>query len=592
MAFVDVGLVEDSVHAVPIGSLAVLRPLLEALNVAAIFDRHLPTEAEIPHGKVLAILLAARLQEPLALVNLQQWAREHGTEYLWDVPADKLNDDRFARALDAFADKRHDILADITQAVLRLAETSLDRLHFDTTHLVFYGAYYTSEPRPATPLEPIDRLIETIRESPAHITRGYQSRYKMLQFGLTCAVDELGALPVCAHVFDGNRNGHTGIAQQYQLLRDSLDLPDGMLFSSDRGTCSAEHLGRLLRHGHHALCAGQWQDYRPLYEEHAARIASLTWAKASYLSMEQQRRHASRETSTRTGGTSLPLDDYRLAVVDHELTDPATKDPFACRVIFVHSSAGEREARERRDKNVAKIRAGLDALAVKLERGHPATTPHSVHRQIERLFGQKARKAAARHFRCELVPLTEAESAALPAPAKGHRRQTHRLTYVFDEASVQAETRHDGISALVTTAPKTPWSADALFTQYKRQIHVERSHHEFKTPIAVNPIFLKKPERVESLASLLFVALQAAMTLERLYRRRVPETAPLLERRMTFERILRIFRPCGLIVTRRSYGDAVRADRLTPEQRRILSQLSLATPTEILLRTMARAPTS
>ena len=198
MAFVDVGLVEDSVHAVPIGSLAVLRPLLEALNVEAIFDRHLPTEAEIPHGKVLAILLAARLHEPLALVNLQQWAREHGTEYLWDVPADKLNDDRFARALDAFADKRHDILADITQAVLRLAETSLERLHFDTTHLVFYGAYDTSEPRPATPLEPIDRLIETIRESPAHITRGYQSRYKMLQFGLTCAVDELGALPVCA----------------------------------------------------------------------------------------------------------------------------------------------------------------------------------------------------------------------------------------------------------------------------------------------------------------------------------------------------------------------------------------------------------
>jgi transposase len=589
MAFVDVGLVEDSVHAVPIGSLAVLRPLLDALNVAAIFDRHLPTEAEIPHGKVLAILLAARLHEPLALVNLQQWAREHGTEYLWDVPAEKLNDDRFARALDAFADKRHDILADITEAVLRLAEMPLERLHFDTTHLVFHGVYDTSEPRPTTPLEPIDRMIDSIRESPAHITRGYQSRYKMLQFGLTCAVDELGALPVSAHVFDGNRNGHTGIAQQYQLLRQFLDLPDGLLFSSDRGTCSAEHLGRLRRHGHHALCAGQWQDYRPLYEEHAA---SLNWNKASYLSMEQQRRHASRESGTRTGGTSLPLDEYRLAVVDHELIDPATKEPFACRVIFVHSSAGEREARTRRDKNVAKIRAGLDALAVKLKRGHPATTAQSVTRQIERLFGQKARKAAARHFRCELVPLTEAESAALPAPAKGHRRQTHRLTYVFDEASAQAESRHDGISALVTTAPKTQWSADALFAQYKRQIHVERSHHEFKTPIAVNPIFLKKPERVESLASLLFVALQAAMTLERLYRRRVPETAPLSERRMTFERILRIFRPCGLIVTRRSYGEAVRADRLTPEQRRILSQLSLATPTEILLRTMARAPAS
>jgi transposase len=589
MAFVDVGVVDDQLHTVPIGSLAVLRPLLEALDVEAIFDRHLPTEAEIPHGKVLAILLAARLHEPMALVNLQQWACEHGVEYLWGVPAEKLNDDRFARALDAFADKRHDILADVTETVLRLAEMSLDRLHFDTTHLVFHGAYDSSRPRPATPPEPIDRLIETIRESPAHITRGYLSRYKMLQFGLTCAVDEFGALPVFAHVFDGNRNGHTGIAQQYQLLRHSLDLPDGMLLVSDRGTCSAEHLGRLLRHGHHALCAGQWQDYRPLYEEHAA---SLTWNKATYLSLEQQRRRASRETSTRTGGTSLPLDDYRLAVVDHALTDPSTKESFACRVIFVHSSAGEREARERRDKNVAKIRAGLDAIVAKLECAHPTTTPQSVARQIERLFGQKAKKAAARHFRWELVPLTEAELAALSAPAKGYRRQTHRLNYVFDEASAQAEAQHDGISALVTTAPKTPWSGDSLFTQYKRQIHVERSHHEFKTPIAVTPVFLKKPERVESLVSLLYVALQAAMTLERVYRRRVPDAAPTSERRITFERILRIFRPCGLIVTRRPYGDAVRANRLTMEQRRVLNQLSLATPTEILLRTMARAPAS
>jgi hypothetical protein len=308
--------------------------------------------------------------------------------------------------------------------------------------------------------------------------------------------------------------------------------------------------------------------------------------------MEQQRRRASRDNSTRTGGTSLPIDEYRIAAVDHTLTDPTTKEPFACRVIFVRSSAGEREARARRDKNVAKIRAGLDAIAAKLEKAHPTTTPQSVARQIERLFGQKAKKAAARHFRWELVPLTEAELAALPAPAKGFRRQTHHLTYAFDEASAQAEACHDGISALVTTAPPTRWSADALFTQYKRQIHVERSHHELKTPIAVNPIFLKKPERVEALASLLFVALQAAMTLERLYRRRVPAAAPLPERRMTFERILRIFRPCGLIVTHRSYGEAVRADRLTPEQRRVLSQLSLPTPTEILLRTMARAPAS
>jgi len=49
------------------------------------------------------------------------------------------------------------------------------------------------------------------------------------------------------------------------------------------------------------------------------------------------------------------------------------------------------------------------------------------------------------------------------------------------------------------------------------------------------------------------------MTLERLYRRRVPSSAPLSERRMTAERLLRHFRVCGLMVEERAYGTLVSA---------------------------------
>ena len=57
------------------------------------------------------MLLAARLSHPLALVNVPRWAEESGAEYLWGIPAEKLNDDRLGRSLDALFTQRHSVLA-------------------------------------------------------------------------------------------------------------------------------------------------------------------------------------------------------------------------------------------------------------------------------------------------------------------------------------------------------------------------------------------------------------------------------------------------------------------------------------------------
>ena len=131
-----------------LGPLALLRPLLQQIDVAGVIDRHLPPDPqlEFAHGQVLSLLLAARLAEPTALINVPAWAAKTGADVLWNIPADKLNDDRLGRALDAFFEQRHSILAGITGNVLRCAEMPLDRLHFDTTHLIFYGAYTGSTP--------------------------------------------------------------------------------------------------------------------------------------------------------------------------------------------------------------------------------------------------------------------------------------------------------------------------------------------------------------------------------------------------------------------------------------------------------------
>src|SRR5439155_15034771 len=136
---------------------------------------------------------------------------------------------------------------------------------------------------------------------------------------------------------------------------------------------------------------------------------------------------------------------------------------------------------------------------------------------VGKLFGQRG---AARYFRWELQPLTAEERAALPTPGRGCRRATHRFVYHFDAAGAAAEARYDGLSVLVTTAPRSE-SAAALFTEFKQQNEVELAHHQWKTPLAVQPVFLKNPRRVEALVHLLLNTLMSYHLLQRQYRRHV-----------------------------------------------------------------------
>jgi Domain of unknown function (DUF4277) len=565
---------QDVVNA---GPLALINPLLDRLDVEAVIDRHLPADPqqEYTHGEVLRLLLAARLCAPTAPVNVAAWAERSGADIFTPIPADKLNDDRLGRSLDAFFEQRHSIQASVTARMLQLTGLELQRLHFDTTDILFAGAYENSEPRPDLPADAPFAGDHGL--PPAHIGHGYSSDHKMIQAGQLAVVDDLGAVPVLGHCLDGNRNGHPAIREMVLLAEQHLPLADDLLLISDRGTCSVEHLARLHRHGYAALCAAQWQDYRALYDAQAER---LQWRTASFLSIEQQRRRAC--------DSALPRDCYQLAVLRHELTDPTNGASIPARLLFVYSTADAREERRRRQANIAKIQAGLETLQAKLARGHPQCTLASMSRQVVQLLGKKD---AARFFTWQLVPLSDAERAALPPPGPGHVRPTHRLHFTFDAAAAQAAESHDGLAVMITTAP-IRHSADQLFSRYKQQNYVELLHHQWKTPLAVSPIFLKSPRRVEALACLLQIGLQAYQVLERLYRQSVPAEAAAAEKRLTTERMLRAFRVYSLILEFTPVGRVVHPTRLSNRQRQILQRLGFPTPAQQLARILRPCPSS
>jgi transposase len=561
------------------GALAMLWPLLQRMQVAGIIDRHLPTDpqAEFSHGKVLSLLIAARLFSPVALVNVGGWAAESGADFLWGIPVEKINDDRLGRSVDAFFEQRHSIQAELALHVSREFGVPLSEVHYDPTHLLLHGAYESSQARGALQTE-AGEVRSDGRLPPAHITVGRPlsdtpNDVQLIHAGLCTVVDEWGPLPIFGHTVSGNDNGHTAVAEQLALLRKHLRPPD-LTMISDRGTFSLGHLLRLEDAGYHAIVAAPWDEFRPLFDQ---QRAGLKWKDATYLSIEQQRRR-------RQG--HLPHEHYELAVVRHELTETSSGRTLPCRVIFVFSTADQKVARQNREKSVAKLRAGLEQIARSVEEGRRFSDPTAVARRAGKLFGQRQ---AAEYFRCEMLPLSPKERKELPSPKRGCRRPEYRFHFTYDQAAADRDAAYDGYSALVTTAPREQ-SADSVFTKYKQQGYSELANHEFKTPLAVHPVFLKSPRRVEALVFLMMIALTAYFLLQRMYRQSLPAKATLQERRTTTQTLLRAFAHYMLIVHRTRLGREVQPTRLTARQREILQRLGFDTPAQILSHHLPRGP--
>ena len=210
-------------------------------------------------------------------------------------------------------------------------------------------------------------------------------------------------------------------------------------------------------------------------------------------------------------------------------------------------------------------------------------------------------EGAANFFQWDLKLLTPARedchgwlsrqtSGTKPA-VRGAGKVTHRFEWSFDEALMLAAAEDDGYSAMVTTVPEPEKSVDEIFSRYRLQNYVEHANHQFKGPLAIRPLFLHSPKRVESLVFLMMIGLTTYFLLQRMYRQNTPEDAPLVEQRTTTEKLLRSFADYTLLVYHHSpFLREVCPTRLTTRQRNILKRLNFSTPAQILSRRLPPRP--
>jgi transposase len=213
-----------------LGALPVLYALFEVLQVRQIVNRYCPTAAEIDHGTVVLVLALNRLMAPRPLYKIADWLGQMVLVHQLGVPAEKFNDDRLGRTLDAISQHPQAIWQDIVDQALRRTKLDLSLIFYDLSAYIAHGEYADSN------------LVDF---GFAHNTPMNKQKFKA---GLDVSAD--GHLPLLYQAWAGRTadkatvienmqrlvkllQRHGWSAQETLLIGDRANLDDALAFAYD-----------------------------------------------------------------------------------------------------------------------------------------------------------------------------------------------------------------------------------------------------------------------------------------------------------------------------------------------------------------------
>jgi transposase len=244
---------------------------------------------------------------------------------------------------------------------------------------------------------------------------------------------------------------------------------------------------------------------------------------------------------------------------DWQITDPATSQPLALHVAYIHSSEEAHEVAAARRRALQKAEAALQRVTRGLG-GRYYKTKKQVDNRVAQILTR------------QLDGLLNVRTAT--------RNGRPTLAYDRDEQAISAAAATDGVYALATNLPGH-LTANHILKLYKDQQIVERRHRDAKQTLKVRPIFLHNDDRIHALTSLVGIALLIFGLIESQTRHALGDheqlTGLLPEGRAakpTGRNILAAFQ--GLALTYTPHGIAL--DRLTHTQQRILDLLQIQPP--------------
>jgi transposase len=485
----------------PVAHLPLVLGVLRRLEVATVIDHLIPPHPAhvLSCGRGVEALVLAILDGDHALYKVGKRLEDRGMVALLqpELTRASLNDYRLGHILDAlFAANLNRVFGALALKALAVYAIATPWLHQDTTTIVLYGAY---EDEPQTPGAP--------RPAYGHSKDG---RNDLKQVLLSLGVSGDGGVPVRLGLRDGNRSDsvETPVAIE-ECLALGCEGMRGIV--ADSKAYSRRTLGLCLEHGIGLVtlvprtCAirqdleawGQQQAALPLLVEKPGRTkaeAPRRWHGHSVL----------RRVEVEYSEGRVVQEELRFVVVhssqlaqQHAQSYAAAQAKEAAAVAdhvqYVHAQWFACEA---------DAAAAIAAYAGRGQ-GRRGGCPRSwrYHLVRYRLVADIRRRRRARRGRPAKAdpPLTEAGYRLLGEVAP--------LTNVEEE---------NGWAVLATTVGAEVCSdADILQAYQEQNTTVESGFRWIKTPAAISPVWLEKPERIAALAMLTVLGLLVYSIIQR-----------------------------------------------------------------------------
>jgi len=437
------------------GALPVLYALLETLQVREVINRHCPTAAEVDHGTVAVVMILNRLMVPRPLYQIADWLARTVMVYQLGVPAEKFNDDRLGRTLDAISQHTRDIWQDVVHQALLRADIDLSVIFYDLTAFALHGSYADSK---------------HVDFGFAHNTPMNKRKFKA---GLDVAAD--GNMPTEYGLWTGRTADMATVQENMDrlchLLRDHGWSVQETVIIGDRANLNDE---LAIAYDHHGL---------------------------RYLAGLQPQKKAHRELLV-----DYPDEQFYALPLNNERGGKGYWGRL-CQVIFKHEgrqvthrglvvlSGPMRSAlRKGRATKLRALRHELKEVRVKI--GQPY---HRTVEAVQKRANTRIKKSPVGKF--------------VRAKAYTDEQGQIRLHWWIDRHTLLLTMQKDGRYLLVTN----DWhlSVQRMFDLYRQKDGVEKRFKVSKSDLKVSPIYLHKDERIEGMLLINMLALLAYSLLER-----------------------------------------------------------------------------
>jgi transposase len=489
------------------------------LDIAGIVDRACPMHHHkyLTHGEVVEFLLLHLVQHPDREPLYQM------QEWAADHNVGQL----WGCPADAFNDDR---LGDALEAVAGKAQE---------IHAAVVAAVLQQYPiDPAVLHWDLTHVAFTDARRETELVRaGYgdgQVHERQVKLGLHVTSD--CSLPIAYELLPGNAQQQPRAKPLLQELQHRLQRQD-LTIVTDRGGISYDIIADYKQADAHFVSCLQ---LTPAQRKQVAALPLSAFEEATYRSKKQ------------------PDQRYWFHATVLEYTHQKRCGPLAVRALVVHSEHKQQSDHQQRQDRIASTLARLQHTSEQLNRRRFASGAYA-----RRILNKKIPQDLAEIVRYEL---------------NGPDGELALKTFVDPQALAEAE-KLNGRYVLVYELPGQAGGEQA-FKLYKRQYLVESRFRNFRTDLAVNPVWLHKDERIAAL-TLVYVLALTLLCLLGLGADRAGLEGDYYHR-MTPQAMLRRFTHLQAVLIQTRGQPAQIEIELTPGQSEVLRALNLPDPQRYL----------